>query len=110
MKRETLNKRLLKVSGVSKSSIAYQVCKELTGLYTKTNRFGVIEPLKTWRIKGNVIRPCDTAGHGRFTAIMDYTADICKIFGALKVRYEVGNDAPRGGQTGKFIKILTKIN
>ena len=100
MKRETLNKRLLKVSGVSKSSIAYMVCKELTGLYTS----------KTRRVWGNIIRPCDTSGHGRFTTILDYTADICKTFDALKVRYEVDNDAPRGGQTGKFIKILTKIN
>jgi len=110
MKKNTLNKRLLNVSGVSKSSIAYMVCKELTGLYTSKDRNGVMEPMKTGRIWGNIIRPCYTSGHGRFTAILDYTADICHIFDLLKVKYEVGNDAPRGGQTGKFIKILTKIN
>jgi len=110
MKKNTLNKRLLKISGVSKSSIAYMVCKELTGLYTSKDRHGVMEPMKTGRIWGNIIRPCYTSGHGRFVTNMDYTCEICRLLDLLKVKYEVGNDAPRGGQTGNFIKILTKIN
>lgn len=39
MKATTLNNRLLKLQGISKSSKAYQVVKELTGMYTSRNNW-----------------------------------------------------------------------
>jgi len=98
MTKTTLQKRLSKFSG-SKTSIAYQVAKDLV---TGEN--------KSYKIFGNIIRPVHTSGSGRFTSNLDYTNDCKAILDFLKVKYEVGNDSPRGGLTGNFIKILTKIN
>lgn len=56
--------------------------------------------------EGNaIIRPCWTSGSGRFCSNMDYTKDTCHLLDLLRVRYERGNDAPRGGLPGNFIKI-----
>lgn len=100
MKKETLNKRLLKLESVSKSSKAYQVIKELTGEYK----------IKSYMLSGNIIRPCYTQGSGRHTSVADHTMPICMLLEKLKIKYITGNDAPRGGQCGKYIKILTKLD
>lgn len=93
MKASTLKNRLEKRFTGSKSSIAYKnVMKIITD---KSYTF---------------IRPCYTSGKGRFTTNMDYTSDICGLLDLLGVKYESGNDSPRGGKTGNFIKIITKIN
>ena len=90
---------------------ALQVCKELTGLYTHKNRFnGELEPLHTYMLYENIIRPCYTSGSGRFTTNIDYTDDICHLLDLLKIKYVAGNDSSRGGKCGNFIKILTKID
>ena len=64
----------------------------------------------TWLVRGDVVRPCKTSGSGRFTTNLDYTADVCRLLDSLRIKYEVGNDAPRGGLTGNYIKIKTKID
>lgn len=56
-----------------------------------------------------MIRPCWQSGCGRFTTNMDYTADTCSVLDALRVRYVRGNDAPRGGKTGNYIKLLNLV-
>lgn len=41
----------------------------------------------------------------------DHTNEYCKYLDELKVKYVIGNDSPRGGQTGKYIEIkLDKRN
>lgn len=97
MTRSTIAKRLAKFTG-SKTSIAYQVAKDLA---TGEN--------KTYKISGNIIRPVHTSGSGRFTINLDYTNDCKAILTFLKLKFETGNDSPRGGLTGNFIKITTKI-
>jgi hypothetical protein len=97
MTRSTIEKRLLKFTG-SKTSIAYQVAKDLS---TGEN--------KSYKINGNLIRPVHTTGSGRFTNNLDYTRDCCNILSFLKIKFEIGNDSPRGGLTGNFIKIITTI-
>jgi hypothetical protein len=97
MTRSTISKRLAKFTG-SKTSIAYQVAKDLA---TGEN--------KTYKVSGNIVRPVHTSGSGRFTTNLDYTNDCKNIFTFLKLKFEIGNDRPRGGLTGNFIKILTKI-
>ena len=64
---------------------------------------------RTYMVYGDIIRPCTTSGRGRFTTNIDYTADVCLLLDQLKIKYIFGNDSPRGGKTGNFIKILTKI-
>ena len=100
MKTKILNKRLLKLENVSKSSKAYQVIKELTGEYK----------IKSYMLSGNIIRPCYTQGSGRHTSVADHTILICMLLEKLNIKYITGNDAPRCGQCGKYIKILTKLD
>ncbi len=100
MKTETLNKRLEKRYNGSKTSKAYRIVKDLIN---GTNKTFAIE-------RKNLIRPVDTSGAGRFTSNLDYTNDVEKLLALLGVKYESGNDAPRGGKTGNFIKVLTKID
>jgi hypothetical protein len=92
MTRSTIAKRLAKFTG-SKSSIAYQVAKKLA----------------TGENKSNIIRPVHTSGSGRFTTNLDYTFDCKNILTFLKLKFETGNDSPRGGLTGNYIKIITII-
>lgn len=87
MKKETIKKRL-DAKCVNKNSSAYRLLNE-------------------WLAKdGNtIIRPCWTSGRGRYCTNLDYTTQTVALLEILHVRYEVGNDAPRGGLTGNFIKI-----
>ena len=65
---------------------------------------------RTYMVYGDIIRPCTTSGRGRFTTNLDYTADVCRMLDQLGIKYISGNDSPRGGKTGNFIKVLTKID
>ena len=87
MKKETIKKRL-GAKCVNKNSSEYKLLTE-------------------WFAKdGNpIIRPCWTSGRGRYRTNLDYTTQTITLLELLHVRYEVGNDAPRGGLTGNFIKI-----
>lgn len=90
MKTTTIIKRLAKLASekrVNKTSAAYKL------IVAACN-------------KGDaMMRPCWTSGSGRFCKNMDYTADTCLLLDILRVQYERGNDAPRGGLTGNFIRI-----
>lgn len=57
-------------------------------------------------IERDTIRPVWTSGSGRFCKNLDYTGQVCYLLEKMDVMYEVGNDAPRGGACGTFIKIL----
>jgi hypothetical protein len=60
-------------------------------------------------IYGNTIRPCHASGRGRFTRNLDYTGMTRFYLNKLNIKYKAGNDSPRGGLTGNYIQILTKI-
>jgi hypothetical protein len=91
--------RLAKTT-VSKSSIAYKVVAELLQLPNAT---------KTYKVFGNIIRPVHTSGSGRFTSNMDYTKDIQSLLASIGIETILGNDAPKGGLTGNYLEIITKI-
>lgn len=55
------------------------------------------------------IRPAHYSGRGHFVTALDYTSDVRRILDAAKIKYNAGNDAPRGGKEGNYI-ILTHIN
>lgn len=97
MTTTTLNKRLEKLN-LTKQSKVYQIINDLIN---GTN--------KSYMIYGNIIRPCHTSGSGRFTTNLDYTEDLCICLNRLGLRYKAGNDSPRGGKTGNYIKLLTTI-
>ena len=98
MKKVTLNSRLQKRYTGSKSSKSYKIVKDL-----------IEGTRKTYMVNGNIIRPCHTSGSGRFTTNLDYTADTEKILTLLGLKFESGNDSPRGGKAGNYIKIISKI-
>ena len=98
MKKETLNKRLEKVENLSRGSKAYQIVR------------GLIHGEHSSMIWGNMIRPCHTSGSGRFTTNLDYTDQVKYLLDKIGVKYVSGNDSERGGKTGNFIKVTTKIN
>lgn len=88
MKATTLQKRLDKRYQGSKNTIAYKI---VTDVINKTN--------DSYRIFWeDIIRPVTTSG------------DVENLLDLIGVKYTSGNDAPRGGATGNFIKIITKID
>ena len=97
MKKSTIIARLEKLAQekqVNKTSCAYTYIKE-------------------WLEIGNqngMIRTCHTSGRGRFCSNLDYTRAVENLCDALKLKIESGNDAPRGGLTGNFVKIITKVD
>lgn len=97
MKQSTILKRFEK-QRKDWRGVAREVAEQLAG----------IKPRK-WYFSGSIIRLCWTSGRGRFTTNLDHEDAICAVLDCLKIKYQVGNDAPRGGATGKYIKILTNI-
>ena len=98
MKAITLKNRLAKRFEGSKNSKAYSA---ILDLINQTN--------KSYMVSGSRIRPVYTLGSGRFITMQDHTIALVQILEVLGIRYEKGNDAPRGGQCGNYIDIKTKI-
>lgn len=100
MKQTTLYKRFKKLS-VPAPSIPARIIRYLCGerIYTT---MGYVDDK-------NLIRPCYVTGRGRFIHNADHTSEVCALLDRLGVKYEKGNDAPRGGLTGIYIRIITKI-
>ena len=94
-------KRLVK-SSAAKNSVAYRiVCDLIEG----TNR--------EYRINrtahGTIIRANYTSGSGRYTTNMEHSEAVARLLTEIGIEFEQGNDSPRGGKTGAFIKVTTKI-
>lgn len=100
MKQTTLYTRFKKLS-LPASSVAARIIRYLCGERTCTT-MGYVDDKK-------LIRPCYTAGRGRYIHNADHTFEVCALLDRLGVKYEKGNDAPRGGLTGNYIRIITKI-
>ena len=66
------------------------------------------EVLLTMRENG-IIRPDYTSGSGRFTKNVQNGPAVMALLERIGVKFEAGNDAVRGGITGNYIKIKTKI-
>ena len=99
MKASTISARLAKRYTGSKSTIAYRIVKDIIN---GTNDTFTIR-------KDGTIRPCYTSGTGRFTSNQDHTASTMELLNLIGLKYTSGNDAPRGGATGQWIKVATKI-
>ena len=101
--KKTALKELIATSGLANNK-ALQVCRELAGMARKDGR-----PYQTGMINGNVIRPCYCICDGRYTKYADHTEAICTTLDRFGIEYTVGNDAPRGGKKGNYIKLITQI-
>ena len=100
MKQSTLYKRFRKIS-IPATSVAARIIRSLCGEHIYTT-MGYVDDAK-------LIRPCNAAGRGRFIHNADHTLEFCALLDRLGVKYEKGNDAPRGGLTGNYIRVITKI-
>ena len=87
MKKETIKARLNRLA-INKNTAAYRLLYEWLQVPENAR-----------------IRTCCTTGKGRFCHNLDYTSDLITLLARLGVRYEVGNDAPRGGKTGTYVNI-----
>jgi hypothetical protein len=57
---------------------------------------------------GNKIYAKYYTGSGNHINLVDMSFYIIGILNALKLKYSTGNDAPRGGKNGDFIKVSSK--
>lgn len=96
IQRNVLLKRLQE-SNQAKNSFAYRLMNDF------------ITGNDSWSIIGNQLRTCHTSGNGRFTTNLDYTSDVQLLCKKLRLLTETGNDAPKGGKTGNYVRIITKI-
>lgn len=56
-------------------------------------------------------RPVYSQGSSwKHSSLFDRRIEFSTLLNMMKIEFTTGNDAPRGGQTGAFIKITTKIN
>ena len=100
MKQTTLYNRFKKLS-LPATSVSARIIRYLCGERTYTT-MGYVDDKK-------IFRPCYAAGRGRYIHNVDHTSEVCALLDRLGVKYEKGNDAPRGGLTGNYIRIITKI-
>lgn len=68
--------------------------------------YGWVSNLST----NEVLRPVFTQGSTwKHSSLVDKTNELTKVLRLLSIEFITGNDAPRGGKTGVFVKITTKI-
>jgi len=93
---------------MTKETLKNRLAKRFTG----NKNIGEYRIVKSWIEQSHVqkvIRPCYISGRGRFTKNMDYTPGVGEILTLIGVKFEAGNDAPKGSPTGNYYNILTKI-
>jgi hypothetical protein len=95
MKTITLNTRLKKIENISRGSKAYQIVKAFINNESNSMIFG------------NIIIPCRSR---RFKANLNYTHQVIYLLDKIGMKYKFGNDSARGGKSGNFIKITSKIS
>jgi len=68
--------------------------------------YGWVSNLKS----GEVLRPVFSQGSSwKHSSLVDKSIELTSILTKLGIEFEAGNDAARGGKTGYFVKITTKI-
>lgn len=86
---------------------------KLTTLYTKKGKLKSNIQKAIDCIHGTKIYTDQWVGSGRRKNLQSIHSNVVELLNALGLKYKTGNDAPRGGQEGNFIKIsaraLTKI-
>ena len=57
-----------------------------------------------------LLRPCYSRGSGKFSHVADHRAELAQLCVLLGLRVETGNDAPRGGKCGVWLRIVTRFD
>lgn len=90
MKVETIENRIKKNLCTKKGEIRKKYINVLQELADY--------PEQTWR-------PVHWCGYGRYIYLYDHMCDYVEVFDALGLKYERGNDTPRRGQGGCYIRL-----
>jgi hypothetical protein len=62
-------------------------------------------------LKGaEIVRTCHTSGQGRFCSNIDSHAATVDGLTKLGLKFTQGNDAPKGGKTGQWVKLSEKVS
>ena len=101
MKRSTLIKRINKQIKLNNA----------TSIVAIKTLFGIANQEYGRYFNGkDIIRPCGYYGRfARHKSKYNYMYAICDLLDLCRVKYVKGNDAPRGGYEGNYIKLITKI-
>ena len=100
----------LKKEGIRTNSVAYNIIEHI--LDTNNNGWSSwMERDDSNKIKRPVIiRPVIVQGSGRLRKLVDKREEIKRALKIANIEFEEGNDAPRGGQTGAYIKVKPQAN
>ena len=80
--------------------------KQKEGLYTKNGKLLNSVKMAQMAYYGNgIFRPIQTGHRGGRGTFRDVSSNILGVIKILKYSYKRGNDAPRGGKSGDFIKV-----
>lgn len=92
--KSTIEKKLAKLVSekrISKSSLIY----------------GWVNQILTGQ---KLFRPFFSQGSSwKYSSLQDHSAKFQSILTQIGVEFKTGNDAPKGGKTGYFVEIITKI-
>jgi hypothetical protein len=88
--QKKLNK-LVESKQISKTSIVYGWVNDLINGYKQFNT--CYSQGKSWK----------------HSSLVDKTKEFTNVLDKMGIEYIVGNDAPRGGRTGEFVKIITIV-
>lgn len=88
----------------SKSALAKRIAK--LNISKNSLVYGWITNLET----NQVLRPIFTQGTSwKHSSLVDKEFELTNVLNQLGIEFTKGNDAPRSGKTGAFVKITTKI-
>jgi hypothetical protein len=91
-----------------KTTSSIIVAKKIAKLNLASNSIvgNILKDLKT----GVVLRPVYSQGSSwKQSTLVDKSTELESVLRLLKIEFSTGNDSPRGGKTGYFVKINTKI-
>ena len=81
--------------------------KDKENIVTTTNgklKKRVIEAIE-FKVNATLIHPQQYEGTGRYIRLVSYVYEIESILNLLGLKFKVGNDAPKNGKNGYYIKI-----
>ena len=81
---------------------------KLTTLYTKQGKLRSNIQKAIDSIYGTKIYTDQWVGSGRRKNLQSIRGNVIELLGTLNLKYKTGNDAPRMGQEGNFIKISSR--
>ena len=91
-----------------KSTTSIILSKKIAALKLPSNSIvgNMLNNLST----NQVLRPIYSQGSSwKHSSLIDKSFELKSTLDKLRIEYIVGNDAARGGKTGYFVKITTKI-